>query len=446
MTDRVAIGATLAKIVADTWCRLDAGVPAEAERAARRLLLDCAACAAAGFTETEVDGLARALAAGTGATRGPLGAPVALPARDAALVAGAAVCRDEACEGLARAHGRPGIHAYAALVGALCRADAPLGAVIEAFVAGYEVGGRAGAILRILPGMHVDGTWGAFAASAALSRLAGLPAEAATERLAALACQLPASLFAPLAHGDTVRNLYTGHAAAFALTVADALAAGFTAPLAALEAVGDFTFRVDPTALPDSAAWLVAEAYLKPFAAVRHAHYPAAAAIALSPQVSDRLDAVEEITVATYTEALTYASNRAPQTSIAAQFSLSWASARALVSGDLGPEATRPDALADPLTRRLEARVRLVADEARFPAGHRGARLEITAGGALLSAEVDGVTGDPGHAWTDAALAQKARRYLAPIGDAEAVERVVSALLSGPADTRAAGLLCPALR
>nr|HMS80387.1 MmgE/PrpD family protein [Burkholderiaceae bacterium] len=58
----------------------------------------------AGLGAPEVDALARRMA--PGAFRWP-GAPVALAPGDAAFVAAVAACWHEACEGLARAHGRP---------------------------------------------------------------------------------------------------------------------------------------------------------------------------------------------------------------------------------------------------------------------------------------------------------------------------------------------------
>ena len=79
--------------------------------------------------------------------------------------------------------------------------------------------------------------------------------------------------------------------------------------------------------------WLIIEAYLKPFAAVRHVHYGAAAALALSENVFGRLGEIVRIELATYAEALTYCGNRAPATAIQAQFSLSYGVACVLATG-----------------------------------------------------------------------------------------------------------------
>jgi 2-methylcitrate dehydratase PrpD len=150
-----------------------AAPPGAAELArARLLLLDTIGCAIAGLREPQVQAYAQAW-------RAP--GPVRLPGLDDGLstlafahVFAAASCWHEACEGLAEAHGRPGLHAIPAVLGPALAERLPLGALLAAIVAGYEIGGRLGAVCRIRPGMHVDGAWGAFAAAAALARLRGL--------------------------------------------------------------------------------------------------------------------------------------------------------------------------------------------------------------------------------------------------------------------------------
>src|SRR5205085_877745 len=107
---------------------------------------------------------------------------------------------------------------------------ASLGDVLRALVAGYEIGGRLGEVFRIKPGMHVDGTWGTFAAVAAAAKLRGLGAPAVLDALHGAACQLPFSLYRPIAAGHVTRNGYLGHAAALALFVTATAAGGMTAP------------------------------------------------------------------------------------------------------------------------------------------------------------------------------------------------------------------------
>lgn len=192
---------------------------------------------------------------------------------------------------------------------------------------------------------------------------------------------------------------------------AAAAAAGMDAPDGAfVEARSLALGHEAPTRIAPPGEWLLEEAYLKPFAGVRHAHYAAAAALALRARLPPGLP--ERIEVATYAEALRYAGNRAPRPAIAAQFSLSWAVAAALAQGDLGPGAYTEAALADPDLRTLEARVVLAEDLALTDSGRRGARVT-----AVLEAD---------------ALA-KFRRLAGPtLGEAGAAQLATSLLEDGP--------------
>jgi 2-methylcitrate dehydratase PrpD len=162
---------------------------------------------------------------------------------------------------------------------------------------------------------------------------------------------------------------------------------------------------------------------------VRHAHYAAAAAIALRDRAAR---APRRIVLSTYAEALRYAGNRAPRAAIAAQFSLSWAVAAALAQGDLGPSAYTDEALGDPRLRALEAMVELVEDGALTAAGRRGATLTVDG----QSESVTGVTGDPDRPMTEAQAIAKFTRLAVPtLGDAGAARAVAALLHDAPAES-----------
>jgi 2-methylcitrate dehydratase PrpD len=177
--------------------------------------------------------------------------------------------------------------------------------------------------------------------------------------------------------------------------------------------------------------WLIEQAYIKPFAGVRHAHYAAAAALELRAAIAGRLGDMTALRLETYGEALRYAGNRAPARAIQAQFSLSWAVAAALIQGDLGPSAYTDAALADPALRRLEGLVELTEDTALTAAEKRGARLIVTlASGESHQASVGAIAGDPGLALDAAAVMAKCQRFAAPvIGDA-AMARLAAVILA----------------
>ena len=82
---------------------------------------------------------------------------------------------------------------------------------------------------------------------------------------------------------------------------------------------------------------------------------------------------------------------------IAAQFSLSFGVAAALVFGDLSPNEFRTPRFLDADTRHLEALLSIQADANIFPAGQRGARLSARVGQQWWHVDQGALTGDTGH-------------------------------------------------
>ncbi len=410
---------------------------------ARLLLADSLGCMMAGLGHDTPRALAQAL---SGWMPGGLhlpGVAQGLSAGAAAAVLAAAMCWDEANEGLARAHGRPGLAVAPLCVAALAEGRVTLGQALAAFALGYEVAGRAGEAWRIRPGMHVDGSWHALGAAAAAVRLAGGDQAAAERAVRLVACQVPFALYAPISAGMDGRNTYPGHAVLLGALAASGAMAGMDAPAGGFAEARHLALGLDTEAhVSPPGAWLIEEAYIKPFAGVRHAHYGAAAALDLGGTVAGRLDDIAEVSLATYAEALRYAGNRAPGSAISAQFSLSWGVAAALVQGDLGPAAYTASALADPRLRDIEARVRLVEDDALTRDGRRGATLTLLLrDGTRAEARVDGVPGDPGLPMTEPAVRAKFLRFAAPAIGASAAEAALLALLEGNADERPGGAI-----
>jgi len=427
--------------IAAAW---DGPPPDSAAAAKARLLLaDSLGCMLAGLGHARPRAFGAALgAAMPGGIRVAGVAPGLSQAGAAALLA-AAMCWDEANEGLAAAHGRPGLAVAPVCVAALAEGRATLGEALAAFALGYEVAARAGLAWRIRPGMHVDGSWHALGAAACAARLAGGDAAAAARAVRLAGCQVPFSMYAPIAAGMDGRNTYPGHAVLLGTLAAAGAMAGMDAPADGFDEARRSALGLDAPAVDvPPGTWLLEEAYIKPFAGVRHGHYAAAAALSLRLALEGRGE-VAAIALHTYAEALRYAANRAPASAIAAQFSLSWAVAAALVQADLGPGAYTAGALADPVLRGLEARVQLVEDAAFTAAGRRGARLVVTlADGSRAEARADAVPGDPGLPMGEAAVRAKFLRFAAPVlGDRGAARALAMMLDADPAERPGGGVL-----
>lgn len=402
----------------------NAPVAPATERRARHVLLDTLGCALAGLRAEPLRALsARYSAVETGTVRVPGLAP--LPAASAAGLLAIGACWDEACEGHADAHGRPGLHAAPAVLalGSAYRLD--LAGAIKALVTGYEVGARAGAVLRIRPGMHVDGSWGLFATTAAAACVFGVAPAGILGAVRSAACQVPFSLYLPITTGSFARNTYLPHAQAAGLQLAHAAAAGILGPAGAIDVYAEKALGIAD--LPQSAAptaRMIETGYLKAYAGVKHAHYPVAAVLkALRDQPMQPAD-IDKIVIRIYREAITYCSNRAPVEPIQAQFSMSYAVAAAIVLGDLGPQAYEGRSLSDPTIRRLEASVQIEEAPELSAANKRGAEVILMHDGKkLASAQVDRVLGDVTQPFDDDAVRRKFEAYAAPTlgGDAAGI-------------------------
>jgi 2-methylcitrate dehydratase PrpD len=384
-------GATLA---ATTRLRLRTPAQPEVAAHARLIVLDTIGCALAGRSAPQVAALERdASALEPGPFR--LGNGAQLGLRPAVQLLAIAPTWHEACEGHAFAHGRPGIATLAALLPLALAHDLSLDELIDAFVLGYEVGARAGGWLRVNPGLHVDGNWPALGAAAAVAALLGLDEEATRRAVDIAACQLPGSLYLPIRTGRNVRNLYLAHSATLGLDAALAAKAGFDAPSEALAHYADHHCRASTQPMPDAAINLLLDAYLKPFAAVRHVHYGAIAAGRIRERLAFETSRIRRIVLSVYEEATVYCNNPRPSTLLAAQFSLTFGVAAMLACGRLDANSYASPMFDDPELRRLEALVEVAVDGDLTRGDRRGARLTVDVEGGGSLAETVGAD-DPG--------------------------------------------------
>lgn len=402
----------------ERWWQCDQTTVQNLDLHLRRLILDTVACAIAGLQTRELTSFERTRAVSSPGNVVFPGGTQALNASAAASVGAMAACWFEFCEGHELAHGRPGLHVVPLALTLGAALEKSYGEVLRATLIGYEVGARAGIAMRIRRGLHVDGTWGVLGATAAAAHLLGLTAERATAAVGIAASQISASLYRPVAAGMTARNTYVARAMEDALLFAQAAAAGIdaaddTLAIAAAELAGDPSLKAS-WQWPSVDTPLLLQGYLKPYAAVRHAHYGIAAAqqwrreqSAQDPQreLASQAERIERVTLTVYPEALQYCGNRAPQSMIQAQFSLSYAVSRVLAGYDITPAAYSQAALHDPLASRIE-RDMSVIETREF--SRRTARLQVDTDGASFVTMVDRVDGDPDQPMTSEAVLGKA--------------------------------------
>ena len=417
-----------------------------ASNAARLILLDTIGCMLAGREAPEVMAFEENFSAlESGPFTFPGGRRLSLNA--AAQTGAMAATWDEACEGHAYAHGRPGVPAVAALLPLAVASERGLDATVDALALAYEVGARAGGWLRIKPGMHVDGVWPALGVAAGVARLIGLDAHGIARAIDIAACQLPASIYLPVTQGKTARNTYLAHSASLGMQAAFSAQAAISAPDDALAYYAAHFSAAAPDALPAPREELILDAYIKPHAAVRHVHYGAEMALSAREELGSGAGAgmgtgmgtgagtagtagtgagntaasaapaiistagITRITLATYREATVYCGNRAPQTPIQAQFSLSFGIAAMLRFGVLDSSVYRREKFKDPELRRLEALVEISVDRALEDQGKRGGSLMISNGYKDIERDVRAIPGDASMPLPAEEVAAKFMRY-----------------------------------
>ncbi len=400
---------------------------------ARHLVLDTLGCAVAGHRANEVQQFEQqASQADPGAFCFAQNSGKGLSQANAAMLLAMATCWDEACEGHAGAHGRPGVAALAALLPMSSKLT--YGQFLNSLVVGYEVGARYGASLRINKGMHVDGNWPALGAAAAVAHAMGLSPEQIAQAVQVAACQMPMSLYLPIQSGATSRNTYLGHAAQLGQSAALAVASGVTAPPNAAEVYAQI--GLGKKALPFDARqeFQILQAYFKPYAAVRHVHYGALAASHLR-QVID-VPQIQSISLQVYEEATIYCGNRAPQTPLQAQFSLSFGLAAMLRWGRLDPWVYRAPQFHDATLRQLESCIEIAIEPDWTQQQKRAARVRIECkDGSVHTHEVMAVPGDVDMPLTEDALRAKFMSYgEGSLSEAHA-QQWAAQLLTGPLDS-----------
>ncbi|MEO8010376.1 MAG: MmgE/PrpD family protein, partial [Dokdonella sp.] len=362
----------------DFVCQLDAdALPAATLQQAARCVLDLTGVAIAGAQTPMAAISARfaceQFAAGDATV---IGSAKALSVAGATWVNGAYASALDMDDGNRMAMGHPGANVIPAALAIAEQTGASGKAFLAALVAGYEVAVRASAarVPWYKDKMYSTGIWGVFGATAAAGKLLGF--DTAT---------LQSALGTAGSHGSfPPGGLQANHA-----MVKEAIAwSGMTGVSAALLAqqnfVGpadflDYSERWDTSALvaglgPDFRAIFVRAAilatYFKPYAVCRWAHPAVDGVLELKHRHGLRIEEIEAIEVQTFWE-VTRLANPEPSNTIAAQFSIQFALAVALLHDKIGPAEVSEVQIRDPAVLALARKVQVSVDEAfdrEFPA------------------------------------------------------------------------------
>jgi 2-methylcitrate dehydratase PrpD len=359
---------SLARFAAET--RLDL-LPASTVAAARLVLLDTLGAILGGSVLDENTRLAHLAATRSSrSTATLLGHRVKADAFWAALGNATAGVSLELDEGNRLGGGHPAIHVIPGALAVAEEQELPGSRLLEALVAGYEVGSRLGGATTPRPNVHSHGTWGTISTAVAVARLAEAPAGTVRRVMNLAASMSPANSWTPALEGATIRNLYPGRSAFQGILAVELERCGFTG-------LRDAPSDVYGTLLADrfepalavaglGESYRIEENYFKFHACCRYNHF-ALDALGKLRRVH-RFDAgdVVSVHVTTIPFGLRMAEPE-PLSMLAAKFSIPYAVAAVLVRGAADVAAFEPAALDDPRIRALARRVEVRADPEMSP-------------------------------------------------------------------------------
>jgi 2-methylcitrate dehydratase PrpD len=293
--------------------------------------------------------------------------------------------------------------------------------ILEASIAGYEVGIRAGEFLgrSHYEVFHTTGTAGTLAAAAAVGKLLGLDADGLNHALGSAGTQA-AGLWEFLRDAADSKQLHTAKAASNGLLSAYLARDGFKGAARILDGAqgmaAGMSRDADPSRLVDRLGerWATEETSFKWHASCRHTH-PAADALQLL-MARDRISAgdIKEVVACVHQAAIDVLGAVVdPQTVHQAKFSMETVLGLIAVHGGADLDAFERHALSDAAVAAFRPKVRMEFDRevnALYPRRWIGKVLVTTTDGRSLSARVDEPKGDPGNTLTREELEAKAIR------------------------------------
>ena len=294
-----------------------------------------------------------------------------------------------------------------AIVAAGELAGAPGTAVLDAYVAGFEIQARLGRLMNprhYQRGWHCTSTLGALSAAAGAARLLGLDA-AATAQALAIAASSASGLKENF--GTMVKPLHAGLAARDGVLAAMLAKGGMTASASALDGAQGYLYAFDSerddllTAVADlGSRWEILDTGItvKLYPSCAGTHPTLDAVLDLIADERFTADAVERIDVDVDAIVPTILIYARPTTALEAKFSLPFCVAAAVVFGSVGIDTFDDARIRDPKVSALMSRVTMRVDEeiGKGKPSLTEARVRVTlTDGRVLVREAHGARGYP---------------------------------------------------
>jgi len=304
---------------------------------------------------------------------------------------------------------------------------------LTALVIGYELGTRAGIALHAtVDDYHTSGAWVSIAVAALGARALGLSPQQTREAMGIAEYHGPRSQMMRVIDSPTMLKDGSGWGAMAGVSAAYLAADGFTgAPAITVEDEQVVSLWSDL-----GERWRIHEQYFKPYPVCRWAQPSVEAALALCRAHSIVSNDIDRIEVATFHEAKRL-STPLPENTEQAQYSLPFATAAAIVYGDLGPEQVSEQALQHPEVRRVSSSMVIMEEDQfnhEFPARRLARATLLTKDGQRYQSEVTEARGDPEAPLDNDEIVRKFHHFADPslgVGRANQIEAQVQKLGSG---------------
>lgn len=304
--------------------------------------------------------------------------------------------------------------------------------LLEAIVCGYEVGIRAGHVLRLQQTQPISmgsGKWGALGAAAAVARLMHLNLEETIQCLAISATTAPV---APVTDDLKMNGVIpmtkfcSGWGNMVAIQGGLLAKRGFTGLISAV--------HFSLSKLPDfKKSFEINQTYFKPYPACRYAHPAIEGAMHLRKEHPDLLpENIRKVTVHVI-QSGTHLNYPRPPTLESAQYSIPFLVGAALVDGEVGLNQVNEERLGDPRILKIAGKVEVRFSselEAYFPK-EAPAEVEIEdTSGRTYKKRVHRPKGDPQNPMSEMEFTEKFRRLARRCLPQKKTEEILTTVLN----------------
>ncbi len=420
-----------------------ATLPPDTLERAKDCLLDHVAVSLYGMRQPWSGFVADMVAADGGAPQASVyGRRLRVPAQAAALVNGTAAHGFELDDWHAGSLSHLGAAVIPAVL-AVAERDRRAGRnVLAAVVAGYEVmarTGMSGIPSLMMRGYHPTGAHGPVGAAGGVGNLLGVSPEVMTAALGVGAsCAAGLMEFSQDEQGTMVKRVHAGRAAQAGVVAVNLAQRGLTAPRSSLDGKYGYCRVLSDEPNPDALVRGLGEDFeirrnnVKPYACCGMLHAPMDAIADLMARHRFAYADVAEVVVGGGHALVEQHASATPESVMAAQYSMPYAAAVALLGRSLDPRMFDEGAYRDSTVLGLASRIRLELDpevEGYFPTKLAGAVRIRLKDGRELSARVVDARGTTDNPFDREGVVAKARALCEGLLPAPAVDRLIDLVL-----------------